>query len=78
MRYFVLAILLTMFLCIGCGCDHQGPSPINLLSAVDSTPPTLLAISSLDQYSALLLFDEPINEHEVLLQARGNGIASKL
>nr|WP_319776828.1 hypothetical protein [uncultured Sphaerochaeta sp.] len=77
MRYFIFAILLTLFLCIGCGCDHQGPSPINLLSAADSTPPTLLKIGSLDQYSACLVFDEPINEHEVFLKTRGNRIASK-
>jgi hypothetical protein len=77
MRYIVLAILLTIQLCIGCGCDHQGPTPVNLLSSVDSTPPTLLKISSLDRQSALLVFDEPINQDTIQLQAKGNQVASK-
>ncbi len=50
---------------------------MDLLGSVDSTPPTLLKISSLDYFSALLVFDEPIDENTVRLQAKGNGIASK-
>ncbi|MGH0052450.1 MAG: hypothetical protein ACQ5SW_03540 [Sphaerochaetaceae bacterium] len=72
MKYIVLGILLTIQLCISCGCDQQGPSVIDLFGAVDYTPPTLLKITSLDRYTALLTFSEPISEDMLYLAADGN------
>ncbi len=77
MKYFVLGILLAMQLSVSCGCEHDMPSPIDLLGAVDSTPPTLVAIKTYDRNTSLLVFDEAIKEDSLYLSPEGNRIENK-
>jgi len=67
---------LLLQICISCGCDHQGYSIVDLFRETDCTPPTLLSITSIDRYTSIVAFDEPIAEKSVQLNIKSNSIVS--
>ena len=76
MKQLLIPILAFLLLCSGCGCSQPELVLYNLFEQADNSPPVFLSATMQSQHTAILSFNERIDEKSVALWCEQNSVAT--